>query len=311
MAPRRDSLITSLALLLSHLVVALVALVAIGGATRVMEAGLACPDWPLCYGVLLPGQQMNMQVFLEWFHRLDAFLVGVALLVLCAISLLRRRLLPAWLPWFSAAALLMVAVQGALGALTVTRLLASDIVTAHLATALALVALMSAGYQRLAAPAESPPIWFRVLSSLALVLVFAQCVLGGSMASQWAADRCFSAGDACRWLLAHRIGAYPAAAAVLAMAIGSLTLPRRCRHLQGLALGATALVAAQVVLGILTLSQQLQVPGLTVAHQLVAALLVAVLAAILGRSAVPSSVADAPAACGIPNPSLSAKVAHG
>lgn len=107
MAPRRDSLITSLALLLSHLVVALVALVAIGGATRVMEAGLACPDWPLCYGVLLPGQQMNMQVFLEWFHRLDAFVVGVALLVLCAISLLRRRPLPTWLPWFSAAALLI------------------------------------------------------------------------------------------------------------------------------------------------------------------------------------------------------------
>ena len=46
----------------SHLVVALVALVAVGGATRVMEAGLACPDWPLCYGTLLPGRQMNIQV---------------------------------------------------------------------------------------------------------------------------------------------------------------------------------------------------------------------------------------------------------
>ena len=39
-------LIQKLALLASHLVVALVALVGIGGATRVMEAGLACPDWP-------------------------------------------------------------------------------------------------------------------------------------------------------------------------------------------------------------------------------------------------------------------------
>ena len=28
-------------------VVAVIALVVIGGATRVMEAGLACPDWPL------------------------------------------------------------------------------------------------------------------------------------------------------------------------------------------------------------------------------------------------------------------------
>ena len=66
----------------SHLVVAVIALVVIGGATRVMEAGLACPDWPLCFGTLLPGRQMNLQVFLEWFHRLDAFVVGVALLVM-------------------------------------------------------------------------------------------------------------------------------------------------------------------------------------------------------------------------------------
>ena len=36
-----------LAQLSAHLVVALIALVVIGGATRVMEAGLACPDWPL------------------------------------------------------------------------------------------------------------------------------------------------------------------------------------------------------------------------------------------------------------------------
>ena len=36
-----------LAQLAAHVVVALIALVVIGGATRVMEAGLACPDWPL------------------------------------------------------------------------------------------------------------------------------------------------------------------------------------------------------------------------------------------------------------------------
>ena len=128
---RPDSvLIQRLALLASHLVVALVALVGIGGATRVMEAGLACPDWPLCYGRLLPGRQMNLQVFLEWFHRLDAFVVGVALLVLTAASFFWRRRLPAWLPWLAAVNLLLVLVQGGLGALTVTQLLAAPLVTA-------------------------------------------------------------------------------------------------------------------------------------------------------------------------------------
>ena len=121
-----------LELVSSHLVVALVALVVIGGATRVMEAGLACPDWPLCYGALLPGQQMNLQVFLEWFHRLDAFVVGMGLLVQAALSTWWRRELPRAVPWLSGLALLLVAVQGGLGALTVTLLLPFSVVTAHL-----------------------------------------------------------------------------------------------------------------------------------------------------------------------------------
>lgn len=136
-------------LLTAHLVVALVALVAIGGATRVMQAGLACPDWPLCYGVLWPGRQWNLQVFLEWFHRLDAFLVGVALLLLFALSLRFRARFPAWLPWGAGLALALVAVQGGLGALTVLSQLAAPTVTLHLAAALSLVLLLSAMHQGL------------------------------------------------------------------------------------------------------------------------------------------------------------------
>jgi hypothetical protein len=104
-----------------------------------MQAGLACPDWPLCYGSFLPGRQMNLQVFLEWFHRLDAFVVGIGVLVLATTTLLKRKLLPRWLPWLSGACLFLVAFQGALGALTVTLLLPPGIVTAHLATALLLL----------------------------------------------------------------------------------------------------------------------------------------------------------------------------
>ena len=285
----------SLALLASHLVVALVALVAIGGATRVMEAGLACPDWPLCYGRFLPGQQMNVQVFLEWFHRLDAFVVGVALLVFVGVGVALRRRLPTWLPWMAALALGLVVFQGALGALTVTHLLASPLVTAHLATALVLVSLVSALYQRLAmapgdtAPevfSQSPavPRWWQALAALALVLVFSQCLLGGLMASQWAADQCLASGEACQWLLAHRQLALGAAGGVALMAATAPLLPRGLGHLQGLAFGAIGLVAVQIGLGIWTLKLQLAMPAVTVAHQLVAALLVALLSAVLARA---------------------------
>ncbi len=293
----------SLALLSSHLVVALVALVAIGGATRVMEAGLACPDWPLCYGRFLPGQQMNVQVFLEWFHRLDAFVVGVALLVFVGVGVALRRRLPTWLPWIASLALALVAFQGALGALTVTHLLASPLVTAHLATALVLVSLVSGLYQRLAMAPENMapedmapevfrktpavPRWWQALAALALVLVFSQCLLGGLMASQWAADQCLASGEACQWLLAHRQLALGAAGGVALMAATAPLLPHGLGHLQGLAFGAIGLVAMQIGLGIWTLKLQLAVPAVTVAHQLVAALLVALLSAVLARALGP------------------------
>jgi heme a synthase len=296
-----------LALLASHLVVALVALVVIGGATRVMEAGLACPDWPLCYGQLLPGRQMNLQVFLEWFHRLDAFVVGVALLVLTAASFFWRRRLPGWLPWLAGGSLFLVMVQGALGALTVTQLLAAPLVTAHLTTALLLVAITSCLYQRLAMVNTSevaPPFWWQLLAISALFLVLAQCLLGGSMASQWAADQCFSAGSGCRWLLAHRQLAMPAALAVLALAAVTPLLPAGQGQLPALAQGAAVLVLVQVALGIWTLKLQLQAPLVTIAHQLMAALLVGLLAAVVARSLGHSgrSLSITP---------ISAEVAHG
>jgi heme A synthase len=116
--------------------IATLILMAIGSATRVMNAGLACPDWPLCYGELVPAKQMNLQVFLEWFHRLDAALIGLSAIALFGLSWWHRRVLPRWLPWASTFALFLIVFQGILGGLTVTELLRFDIVTAHLGTAL-------------------------------------------------------------------------------------------------------------------------------------------------------------------------------
>lgn len=272
-----------LGLLSSHLVVALVALVVIGGATRVMEAGLACPDWPLCYGSLLPGRQMNLQVFLEWFHRLDAFVVGVALLVLAAVASVWRRRLPEGVAALAWLALGLVAVQGLLGALTVTQLLAAPVVTAHFGTALLLVALLSGLHQRLegarhgasASRAIAGPAWLAPAVAVAGLLLYGQCLLGAAMASQWAADLCFSEGSGCQWLLWHRQLAVVAAAALLAVAVLTPERP------WGVALAIGA--AAQVALGVCTLRLQLAEPLVTVGHQLLAALLVALVAALLTR----------------------------
>ena len=303
----------SLHLLLAHLVVALVALVGIGGATRVMQAGLACPDWPLCYGSLLPGNRMNLQVFLEWFHRLDAFLVGLTLLVVSGVAVIRRRQLPAWLPWGSALALLLVAVQGGLGALTVLRLLEAETVTAHLLTALLLVLLTAAMAEALQSsprlPASEPPApglprWWLPLPAASTLLLFGQCALGGAMASRWASTLCLSSGESCRWLLLHRLGAWPAAIGMVLLGLGALALPPAHRPLRRLALAGALVVPLQVLLGVLSLRLQLSEPLITVAHQLTAALLVALLGSVWGRT-VPAVLSRA-----VPAPSIP-EMAHG
>ena len=277
----------------AHLLVAVIALVVIGGATRVMEAGLACPDWPLCYGTFLPGRQMNLQVFLEWFHRLDAFVIGIALVVMSVVSVVWRRSLPRWLPWMSGLLVLLVVLQGGLGALTVLQLLPSGVVTAHLALALTLVALLSGLTQRLLQSGDGqPPWWWRPLSALALVGVVSQCLLGARMATSWAAQRCLAGGEACRWLGWHRSAATPVAGFVLLFVLVALLAGGWSRRQWPLLLSAVLLVTTQVSLGITTFRLGLDQPLVTVAHQLVAALLVGVLAALLVRC--PAFVAAVP-----------------
>ena len=228
---------------------------------------------------------MNIQVFLEWFHRLDGFVVGVALLVMAVAATVLRRRVPRWFPWVSVLLVLMVALQGGLGALTVLQLLPSQVVTAHLTLALTLVALLSAVTQRLLDPAVgSPPIWWRPLSGLALLAVIAQCLLGAQMATSWAAQRCLAGGEACHSVSLHRYGAMPAAGLVLMFVVVALLVGGWSRRQWPWLLFSVLLVTSQAVLGVTTLRLGLQQPLVTITHQLVAALLVAVLAALTVRS---------------------------
>ncbi|MGC6483127.1 MAG: COX15/CtaA family protein [Synechococcus sp.] len=286
-----------LAQLVSHLVVALVALVVIGGATRVMEAGLACPDWPLCYGTVLPGRQMNGQVFLEWFHRLDAFVIGVALLVQLGASWWWRHQLPRWLLPSSAVLVLLVMLQGALGALTVLQLLPTGVVTAHLAVGLTLVVMVSGLSQLLRVDDSSPPVsspwWWRLFGSLTLLAVVSQCLLGGRMATSWAAKRCLDVGQACQWLHWHRSAAMPVAITVLSFVVLALLVGGWTRRQWPFLLPTAALVMVQIGLGVFSLRLGLAQPVVTVAHQLVACLLVALLAALTCRRPRLADTSDA------------------
>ncbi len=169
-------------------------LVVLGALVRAHGAGLACPDWPLCFGQWIP--ELDFRVAFEWGHRVLAG--GVALLFAAlAIATLRRPTLRTRVGWGVGAAAGLLAVQIVLGGLTVLELLAVWTVTSHLVTgnafALALVLLG----RRLAAeengpegPAARAPTGLRGCATGAAALLVVQIVVGGLVSSSYAGLAC-------------------------------------------------------------------------------------------------------------------------
>jgi len=258
--------------------IATLLLMAVGSATRVMNAGLACPDWPLCYGQLVPSQQMNFQVFLEWFHRLDAGLIGLSAIALAGLSWWDRRDLPRWLPWASTFALGLIVFQGVLGGLTVTELLRFDIVTAHLGTALLFfTTLLVIGTALLPYQGTGVARKLAGISFSAAILVYLQSLLGALVASSWALHQCLGTSQLCVVMNSHIAGVVPATLATLALVVMVWRTPALHQLLRQLAYLAGTLLVLQAVLGVATFRLHLQVEPLTVAHQAVGAVLLGTL----------------------------------
>lgn len=260
--------------------IATLLLMAVGSATRVMNAGLACPDWPLCYGTLFPGQQMNLQVFLEWFHRLDAALIGFTTIGLVGLAWWYRRDLPAWTPWMAIFSLGLIVFQGVLGGLTVTELLRFDIVTAHLGTALLFfTTLLITGVLLLPFPYGPTGTVGRLpwMSTIAAGLIYLQSLSGGLVGSRWALHQCLSVAQLCSVMNTHLLGVLPASLATLLVVVFAWRTPALHRSLRQLANLAAALLGLQILLGVATFRLHLQVELLTILHQMIGASLLGTL----------------------------------
>ena len=269
----------------NHSVLAIIALIAVGSATRVMEAGLACPDWPLCYGTFVPLSHMNIRVFLEWFHRLDAFLVGLLILVQFSLSIIWRRFLQKGLLKTYSFLLFLVVIQGSLGALTVINTLASYAVISHLLIAFSL--LITAIYINQNLKNESSinsKFWWRALISIPLILTLIQSAIGVRLSSTWSAHLCLSVNQNCLILNSHKLFALPVAISIFAIiivaAIDRILFINNWKFLISLLI----LLGSQITLGVLTLKTNLNEPLLIVSHQLVASLLIANLSTLVFRN---------------------------
>ncbi len=107
-------------------------LITLGGVVHNTGSSLACPDWPLCFGMVMP--PMEGQVAIEHSHRLLGALVGFFSVLIVAISLKNRRQISSTFFKLSLVSLGLVIFQGVLGGVTVLLKLSPLVSTAHLVT---------------------------------------------------------------------------------------------------------------------------------------------------------------------------------
>ena len=114
-------------------------LIAVGGLVRATDSGLGCPDWPLCFGDWLP--PVDLHAWIEHSHRLvAAAFVGPLVAAVGLITVFSGRRHDRPLLAAAVVAGVLVIVQSLLGGAVVLQGLAAELVTAHLAMALTVLA---------------------------------------------------------------------------------------------------------------------------------------------------------------------------
>jgi len=115
--------------------IAVYVLILIGGFVKATGAGMACPDWPLCNGRIVP--ELSPLVLIEYSHRLWTIMATVLVLTTSALAWIRSKARRT-IVLSSTVAVVLIFAQILLGMVTVRTALHPLIVTAHLGLATAI-----------------------------------------------------------------------------------------------------------------------------------------------------------------------------
>jgi cytochrome c oxidase assembly protein subunit 15 len=242
-------------------------------------SGLAVPDWPLSYGMLMP--PMIAGIFYEHGHRMIAQFCGLLTVVFAVWAQLRdgRR----WMRRLGWAMVALVVVQGALGGITVLMLLPWYVSTLHaifaqtyFAAAVLLVLFTGQRWESSDLPKapDRGAISLFALALAALGAVYCELFLGAA----------FRHGG--MHFLPHIIGAIATTGFVLWAAIRALTGFSDIKSLRGMGIAIQVLLVTQLGLGFLAYLARVEwgrgaaqplplMVASTVAHVSVGALLLA------------------------------------
>lgn len=185
-----------------------IVVVSLGAYTRLTHAGLGCPDWPGCYGLIdvpetaeqilkaeqaFPERPVEPQkAWNEMIHRYFAGALGLLILAIAFLSVKNREVgTPVFLPLFI---LVVVTFQAALGMWTVTMKLMPIVVMAHLLGGLTTLCLLFLLYLRLKRfhirEGNTTLRSYAKYGFIGIVILTAQIALGGWTSSNYAALVC-------------------------------------------------------------------------------------------------------------------------
>lgn len=284
-------------------------LVVLGGIVCVTGSSRGCPDWPACYGQLIP--PMRIDSILEYTHRVLAALTSLFIVASAVVGLRRSRSIR-WVSWPPVIAVVLLLVVVVLGAMVVLRGLSPGLAALDLGSALMVLALMLAAtvvaFSRHSDPSLPGRLLFRSpfarLAFATLVIVFVVLVSGVLVSASGSSVRCLgwplyggqlALVDVRSWLqLARRLFAGGASISVVAVVVhawrcqGAL---RRSAMVMGTLFLAEILVGALMLVGGSSIFLQVAYVALAAAFW-TSLVVVVVLAGLSSSSAGESSVAE-------------------
>lgn len=181
--------------------------IALGAWTRLVDAGLGCPDWPGCYGfVVFPTDAAEIalaesrypafpydinKAIPEVVHRYFAATLGLIAILLTYISFKTKE--DKKLRWWSLGLLVFICCQGLFGYLTVSLKLLPIIVTGHLfggffTLSLFFFIFIKAGNFEVLKKMRVPQL--KSISLIALIILLFQIFLGAWTSTNYASLAC-------------------------------------------------------------------------------------------------------------------------